>query len=198
MLPAETSIYLLRHGQTQWNVKGRYQGGLDSPLTEKGKQQARDSGRKLARHLNNASRCQIVSSPQGRALHTAELVALELGCDPQCVQTDPRLKEISFGEWEGKTMDEIKREYPDEFVARTNDRWRVAPPQGESYSGVATRLKSWSHDLVVSGHCIVVSHGCTGRILRGLIGDLSLQEISSLDEAHENIYRLSNESCELL
>ena len=102
-------LFVIRHGQTEWNVARRHQGRLDSPLTEKGVQQARDMGQMLKRTL--ASRADVVaySSPQGRALRTAKLALEPLGWS---VAEDERVREISFGE--------VGRSYP------SRDRRRLA------------------------------------------------------------------------
>ncbi len=182
-------IYLLRHGETVWNTEQRLQGHLDSPLTEKGRDQARNNGNRL-RLLIRDEKFRLISSPLGRCRQTAELIGSELGFDADQIELDDRLKELCYGDWEGKTKREIQTKDAVLHQKRITDRWNVAAPGGECYSDVANRLSSWLTELE-DETIIVVSHGCAGRILRGLHGKLDPDEISNLDESHNSIYLLS-------
>jgi broad specificity phosphatase PhoE len=102
------TLYLVRHGETLWNVEGKMQGWNDSPLTEKGIRQAQ----KLGERLKNINFDVIYSSPIGRALKTAELVK---GFKNTPLVLDDGLKEIKLGPWEGKSIQELKEEEPEQF-----------------------------------------------------------------------------------
>lgn len=181
-------IYLLRHGETVWNTEQRLQGQLDSPLTQKGLRQAAKNGEKL-RSLIHGDEIRVISSPLGRTLETAKIIASEIGIDPEEIETDERLKELSYGEWEGLTKADIERIDLNRYKNRINDRWNVAAPGGESYKDVAKRLDSWLKEQKY-GTTIVVSHGCAGRILRSLHAKLDPANISDLSESHEAIFLL--------
>jgi len=183
------NIYLLRHGETVWNTEQRLQGQLDSPLTQKGLRQAAKNGEKL-RSLIQGNEIRVVSSPLGRTLETAKIVASEIGVDPEGIETDERLKELSYGEWEGMTKTDIERNDLSRYKNRINDRWNVPAPGGESYKDVAERLDSWLKEQK-DGTTIVISHGCAGRILRSLHAKLGPANISELSESHEAIFLLT-------
>jgi broad specificity phosphatase PhoE len=180
-------IYLVRHGQTEFNREGRFQGALDSALTPLGVSQARAYGRLLAELCPDAAR--IVSSPQGRARRTAELIAAAGGLDLP-VALDDRLREITVGAWDGRLRADVDREFPG---ARDGDRrydWYFSAPGAESYKSMADRLASWLEDAAkLDGVTIAVSHGVAGRILRGLYSGLSKAELLSLDVPQDAVFR---------
>lgn len=189
-------IYLLRHGETLWNVAGRLQGQSDSPLTWRGIEQARVLGEILLRqpHVNGATA--LVSSPQGRAWQTAAIVAEVLGRDPKSMAFDDRLKELDFGDWTGMTSEEVAVAYPEHWARREADKWHVRPPGGESYADVASRARSWLAEQDDSRARIVVCHGLLGRILRGLYGGLPTEMIFTLDEPQSALFRLNDSRIE--
>src|SRR5579872_108996 len=95
-------ILLLRHGETEWNREGRYQGALDSPLTARGREQAAEIGALLAAYLGNPPPAlSFHTSPQGRAADTAAIVARVAGLEP--ARPEPLLREVSLGSWDGQT-----------------------------------------------------------------------------------------------
>ncbi len=182
-------IFLIRHGETVWNTQQRLQGHKDSELTFNGRKQAHQNGINLRRVLGSAPR--IISSPLGRCRETAEIVATAMEFDVTRIEYDKRVMELSFGRWEGQKLTDIKLNDAVAFQMRQANRWDVAAPGGESYSLVAERLRSWLYD-VEEHSLILVSHGCAGRILRGIYANLEKEEIYSLDEPHDAIYQLGN------
>jgi len=129
----KTTIYMVRHGETPWNVEGRYQGQLDPPLTEKGRQQAQATAGKLAA-LDFAA---IYSSDLARARQTAEALAAQIGLP---VQFDARLREIHQGEWQGVLIGDIRQGWPDEINGWETDPWQHHPPGGESLLQLQARV----------------------------------------------------------
>jgi len=103
-------LFVLRHGQTEWNRAGRHQGQLDSPLTEEGRRQALWQGGILQDLIGERRDVSAFVSPLGRAVQTAELALKEIGLEPS---VDERLKEVHFGQWQGLTSDQIAESYPD-------------------------------------------------------------------------------------
>src|SRR5690349_5479733 len=93
-------LYLVRHGQTEFNVEGRYQGALDSALTELGVSQAKAMGRLLKTLIGDPVGWEMIVSPQGRAVHTARLLCEASGFAVDHA-VEPRIREISLGEWDG-------------------------------------------------------------------------------------------------
>ena len=137
-------IYLIRHGQTDWNAEGRLQGQKDIGLNENGRRQASDNGRRLAEELgDSAVTFDYVASPLGRTRETMERVRAAMGLDPHGYRTDPRLIELSFGDWEGSTIPELQRVMPERVEARARHKWDFIPPgqDAESYEILAHRRR---------------------------------------------------------
>ena len=124
-----TKLLLIRHGQTDWNLEGKYTGQADIPLNETGRAQAHDAAELMRRRPVDA----IFSSDLVRALETAAIVAgkSESGVN---IQTDVRLREINQGVWEGMHFDEIKRRYGAELAAREAQPLDFAAPKGSTYN----------------------------------------------------------------
>ncbi len=183
-------IYLTRHGETQYNRQNRFNGRTDSPLTELGVSEAHRQGRVLSEVLEPDSSLRIVSSPLGRAVHTAEIIRDQIRMTGYEIETDPRLTEISFGEWEGLTMEEIQSRFPGEWDKRHNNMWTYVVPGGESYEMVARRAADWLGEA--HGPMLVVTHGGVERILRGLYGRLPTGEIGHLPEPQDLLFMLSD------
>ena len=189
------TIYLLRHGETEWNRAGRVQGHLDSPLTPRGEAQAQAVGAALD-ELTDRGDVAIVASPLGRTLATARIIGRALGRDGADIATDDRLREISRGEWEGMTFGEIETRDPGELARRRGDRWEHRPPGGESYADAGPRAADWLAGLDslaeanLAGPLIVVSHGGIGRLLRGLYASLPRDEMLALEQPQDAFHLL--------
>lgn len=185
-------IYLLRHGETLWNVEGRLQGQGDSPLTLRGIEQARRNARRLTAICPDYADYQVVASPLARTWQTAAILTETLGMDPRAVSFEPRLMEHGFGAWEGLTLAELADRPDGLWQARDADKWNFVVPGGESYARVAARASAWLAEQYPERRLIVVAHGLIGRVLRGLYAGLSHEEITSLlTEQHTTIYRLT-------
>jgi 2,3-bisphosphoglycerate-dependent phosphoglycerate mutase len=161
------TIYLVRHGETRWNVEGRIQGQLDSDLTERGIEQARAIGRLLSRHVGRDLAFAMESSPSGRALSTARLVAEALGFDPTAIRTTPLLAERHMGDWAGMTLDDVDQVFPAENARRTIDDPAHAPAGGESFDALFARAHAWLGNDRQAPVTIAVTHGLIGRTIRG-------------------------------
>ena len=109
---ATPAIYLFRHGETEWNIEGRRQGHLNSPLTSRGRLQAQNNARCLKQNSSLAEPIIIYSSPIERARETALIMLNELSISTSSIIFDDRLKESSFGDWEGLTDPEVAERYP--------------------------------------------------------------------------------------
>jgi broad specificity phosphatase PhoE len=166
-------LYYCRHGETDWNVEGRLQGQRDIPLNARGRMQARRCGDILrdliARDSANPAQLDYVSSPLGRARETMELLRAGMNLEPGDYRTDARLKEISFGQWEGFTTSELRARWPDDYAKRDADKWDFTPPEAESYATMSLRMRDWYDGLTRDTVC--VAHGGT---LRGLIVQLGI------------------------
>ncbi len=189
-------IYLVRHGETEWNRAGRMQGTQDSPLTEKGQQQTLKMGECLARLLNGAGEIPMLSSPLGRTRQTAANICQAMGRDFQTCQFDDLLREIDLGDWEGLNFAEIDQRFPGERAARDRDKWNYTAHSGESYKLMEDRIRQWFLNwfpgAISTKPLIVISHGGTGRILRGLYTGLGQAETLTLDQPQDVVFRLSD------
>jgi probable phosphoglycerate mutase len=110
-----------------------------------------------------------VSSPLGRARETMELVRTPLGMPGDGYRIEPRLAEISFGDWEGFTIAQLRARDPQRIAAREHDKWHFVPPGGESYETVSSRMREWYRSL--TRDTVAVAHGGTAR---GLIAHLGI------------------------
>ena len=184
-------LYYIRHGETDWNAESRLQGQRDIPINANGRAQARQCG-EILRDLiaREGGAFDFVASPLGRARETMEIVRAALGLDPQAYRTEERLKEISFGEWEGFTLDELRRASPEAVAARERDKWAFMPPAAESYATMSVRVRGWYDSL--TRNTVAVAHGGT---LRGLIVQLGItaaEEAPHLDIAQGVVYAISD------
>jgi probable phosphoglycerate mutase len=185
------TIYLVRHGETEWNREGRLQGRSNSALTKRGLEQAHGIGMLLRQLIGAGDGIPIIASTLERALRTAEAICGPLGRDPASLQTDDLLKEIGFGRWEGMTFAEIATADPGNWRRFEQDRWDFAPPGGESYAMMAERARRWLHDSSAISEKIVVAHGEFGRVLRGLYLGMTPEEMFALDVPQDVVFRLS-------
>lgn len=183
-------MLLVRHGETASNVERRYHGRLDSPLTERGIVQARAIGRRLAT-LPEAGSAEIVASPQPRALRTAELIREHLSNTIARVRLDERLCEISIGDWEGLSHEEIVARAPGVFDGDGRYEWCFGVLGGETYDAFAARIADWLGDTDEDQPLIVVTHGIVARVLRGLYAGLPRPVALSLVIPQDRIFRLS-------
>ncbi len=185
-MPRFPDLYILRHGQTEWNVAGRFQGRMNSPLTKLGKQQAARQNEIASTIAQKPT--QAFVSPQPRALQTAE-IALKGIMTPQ---HDDRLQEISFGDWEGLTRTELAGKITSPFEGNL---WFYDAPNGENFEMICDRVKSFMDDL--DEPTFVVTHGVTSLIMRGIWLGLDKASLSKLPREQGCIYHLSNgvESC---
>lgn len=173
MVARRPTIYYIRHGETDWNVAGRLQGRHDVPLNAQGREQAAHCGGILRDLISRAGRdpsdFDYVSSPLGRARETMELARIPLGLTSDGYHVEADLAEISFGNWEGFTIAQLRARDPQRIAAREHDKWHFVPPGGESYEAVSKRMRDWYENL--SRDTVAVAHGGTAR---GLIAHLGI------------------------
>ena len=189
--PASAVIYLVRHGETQWNVEGRVQGHLDSPLTARGVEQARQAGRTLAALLVDEAPFVLRHSPLGRVRRTTALIRQTIDHRLSAVQVDPGLIEISWGRWEGLTRTEIAARDGELWAWREADRWHHPPPGGESHAMLTARARAWLDTVTGADRLIVVAHGAFGRALRAAYLRLTPAQAATLDEPQDALFRLT-------
>ena len=170
--PGQT-LYLIRHGETDWNAEGRLQGGRDIPLNDRGRAQAREAGQKLAALVPAAASLDYLCSPMGRARETMELLRETLGLPREAYAVDQRLSEITFGSWEGQTWREVRKLDPARANARERHKWAFVPPGGESYAMLRERILPVFAGL--ARDTVVVSHG---GVMRAALNGYGVEEAS--------------------
>jgi broad specificity phosphatase PhoE len=164
--PGATQILVIRHGQSEWNALGRGHGWGDPPLSPLGERQAK---RAVDALRDRGLEPGVTASDLVRARRTAELVAGELDLGP--VSTTPDLREHDIGDWDGKTWDEIERDWPGAkaaWVAEEIDR----PPNGETRADFHARVDRAARAVAAegAGRRLVVAHGGVVRALEHLAG----------------------------
>ncbi len=203
-------LLLVRHGQTAWNVEHRFQGQADIPLNPTGHKQAAA----LAQRLQHEAIQAIITSNLQRAQATAQAIASALKLRPQ---PEPRLRELSFGTWEGLTYGAIQQQAPTTLLAWRKDPLSVPPPEGETLTQMINRVRDIWKELktTYSGQTVVlVAHGGPLRLLlclalevppqhhwRFMIEPASLSELSATDQGTTLIrlndtHHLTNVKCE--
>ena len=167
-------LYFIRHGETDWNAEGRYQGSKDIPLNDIGRGQADLNGKLLVQILDRAGRSPADftwhASPLGRTRETMQRVRSAFTVPLPEVAFDQRLVEVSFGIYEGRLHTELSSSEMAIAGERDAGFWNFRPPSGESYEDVAQRIRSFATDTL-HGPAIIVAHGGILRILRRLIED---------------------------
>lgn len=134
-------LILIRHGQTEWNATGRWQGQADPPLNETGRAQARQTAQELISQKIEV----LISSDLRRARETAEIIGGAIGLP---VELEPRLREINLGDWQGLYSDDIRTRWPDEMRVWIESPLAIRPPNGESIRELADRVVTAITDLV--------------------------------------------------
>ncbi|HVV91910.1 MAG TPA: histidine phosphatase family protein [Hyphomicrobiales bacterium] len=186
-------LYLVRHGETEWNAAGRFQGAQDSPLTRRGRDQAAAIGRLLAARIGAARPITCYVSPLGRARQTADIVAHEI----QVARiAEPRIAEVTLGAWDGMSRYEIEAEYPGALAGATAFDWYFRAPGGERFDAVCARVSAWLRD--VDTPAVAISHGLLGRIVRGLYLGMSVPEMLALPVPQDGVFCLDGGRVEFL
>ena len=162
----QTTIYLVRHGETEWNKQGILQGWLDSPLTEEGKMAALT----LQRKLKDVEFDYVFSSDLGRAIDTAMLIAPSTP-----IQQDARLREIYLGEWQGQRIEHLLQ--TKSYQSYTNEPQHFQPTTQESFASVTERMLQFIEEKCVGGNVLVVSHGVAIMCLLAHIKRLPLKQL---------------------
>lgn len=180
------TIYIVRHGQTEWNVAQRMQGHRDSPLTALGRRQADLHGRTLA---HQGAVDALIASPLGRTRATAALVNEHLAAP---VRYEPVLMERDCGCWSGLTLTEIELAWPQEWQARSVDPYHHRPPEGENLVDMEARV-SGLVDALLGGPertVALVTHGVMSRVLIKRLLALSPAEAVQVRHPNELFYRV--------
>lgn len=187
-------IYLLRHGETEFNRKGRCQGVLNSDLTEKGIKQVKTNGRLLKHELINIDKENIImySSPLGRTVDSTEIILKEIDYRVSKVIYDDNLKEGDLGIWGGKCIKEIKKTHNDIDFSKLS--WYFNSPNGENFKDIETRCEKFVNSLedIKEGNIIIMSHGLLGIVLRSYLLQITKKEAVSQGVPQNGFYLIYN------
>lgn len=163
-------LIIARHAETVFNAAARMQGnGAHTPLTRAGIAQAEAMGTALRNTLGDAPDIDLWVSPSGRTQQTAAIVGEHLGVDFFAWRKDARLLEIDVGDWEGRWYHDIVAELGRPIVDAARGLFTEAAPGGEWFPAIADRLNHWLADLDHSRPALVISHGITASVLRGIL-----------------------------
>ena len=186
-----TVLYLVRHGQSEWNRIGRIQGRSESPLTDLGREQAVALGRMLRTVLPDPG-LDIVASPLARAFETAEIIAGELGRTADEVRADQRINDFDVGVLSGYPgWDAVAADHPELARLRLEDPIRFQPPGGESGADVLARARDFLAEREAVGRdTLVVCHGVINKFIRAAARGIAGGDIIALGEDQEVVYRL--------
>jgi len=161
-------LFIARHGETIFNLAGRLQGDhAHTPLTRTGFAQADEMGKALARQLTGEQpTLDLIASNTDRALQTLSVVAEHVGADWHQARSDARLREIDMGEWGGAWYRDLAGELE---IDETERLFVTVAPGGEDYRDIAKRLEHWLGEQKFDRDAVLISHGMTSRVLRGLL-----------------------------
>ncbi len=179
-----SNIYLLRHGEIPQSSPRRFVGQRDLPLTATGRNQMAA----LAERFADKGLERIVCSPLSRCVESAAILGRSL-LTPE-IHAD--LREISLGQWEGLTVDEVRRLFPGQYELRGHDLTGYAPPEGESFGEVQERTWKTFLDIAAGKNtAAIVAHGGVNRAILCRVLDMPLQHVFRLaqDYACVNILR---------
>jgi broad specificity phosphatase PhoE len=185
-------VYFVRHGQTDWNAESRLQGQADTDINQRGREQADRNGKRLAGLIGDATGWDFVASPLKRTRETMERVRIGMGLPAQGYRTDDRLKEVHFGDWQGKTYMELEAERPGTTAERAADKWNFRPPGdlAESYAMLTARVKPFLDEL--KSETVCVTHGGVIRAIFRLVQNMGEDETAALDIRQDRVLRYRN------
>ena len=180
-------LYIVRHGQTQWNVQKRMQGRMDSPLTELGQAQAIGVGG-LLRALGGVERFWV--SPSGRTTETVHLINSHTHAQIDYMDA---LMERDCGAWSGLTVEEVQSKYAQEWIQREQDPYNFQPPNGESMADMRRRIEEFLEDLLaIDWQSIgLVTHSVMSKVILQHFLDLSDIEATRISHPNDLVYQLS-------
>lgn len=166
-------LYLVRHGQTEWNLEGRMQGNKDSPLTDLGLYQAKQ----LGESLKNVNIDLVYSSSSERTMNTAKIIVGNRKVD---IIPTAQLKEMNFGFWEGMTFEVIKEQYPDLYQCFWNTPHLLSDFPGESFQQLKNRVVGFVNKIIEENEgkdILIVTHGIVLKMLITNFKGLEIKDI---------------------
>ncbi|MGD8416784.1 MAG: histidine phosphatase family protein [Pseudomonadales bacterium] len=179
-------IYVIRHGQTEWNLARRMQGRLDSPLTQEGMEQAHRHGA-LLKTLDRIETMYV--SPSGRTRETAYIINSYVRARVEYVDA---LLERDVGLWSGLTVDELEDAFPQAWRQRSEDPYNHRPPEGESLADMSERVARFVAEVLNGPErgVALVTHQVMSRVILGNLLGLLPEEVARVLHPNEAFYRV--------
>ena len=179
-------IILIRHGETEWNKVRKYQGHMDIELNDWGRQQAGEAAKELA----NLDIDYFASSDLKRARETAEIIA---SFHNNNIKEFKELREMNFGEWEGKGFKEIKNDYPEDFQKWIEDPIKYSPPAGETLKEFQGRVLEGFNTILENGfdRNAIVTHGGVIMVFLATILEMPLINYRKFEVVNTGITRVN-------
>jgi len=186
------TLYIVRHGQTIWNLEGRKQGFSDSPLTLQGIKQAENIADLLRIENLNYDETSIFVSPLFRTQQYAQIL-LEVVPIIKKPCLEPLIKEHAFGAWEGLTQNEVDEQFPGETEKRMQNRWQyIIPGGGESYELISKRVSYFLDKNRTEENMLIICHEMISKVMRGILLGLSEEETLELGHPQDTIYKFKD------
>ena len=185
VLKPGVTLYLVRHGETDWNKDQRYQGQTDIPLNETGRAQAARNGEILKSLMPGIASADFISSPLSRAIETMEILRRSLGLDVKAYRLEPKLLEVHYGHWEGHLASELLRSDPEGVAGKNADVFGWRPRGGESYADLQDRISDWLQ--TVDRDTVAISHGGVSRVARGAVLGLDTSLVPTLEVPQDKV-----------
>lgn len=191
-------VYIVRHGQTDWNVEQRLQGQAEVDMNEVGRAQVSRNASLLVQLIKNPSDFDFVSSPLRRTRETMVRIRSQFGLLAEDYATDPRLMELHFGDWQGFTYAELEQQQLGSTQERRKQKWTFMPPglHAESYEILAARAGQWFSEM--NRPTVCTTHGGIIRTLFHLIGNVPPEEAAELPVPQDRVLRVMNGKLEWL
>lgn len=181
-----TEIIIIRHGETEWNKTGRFQGHSDVPLSAEGRAQAAMLGKNLAvDHVD-----MIYASDLTRAMETAAPLAQRFGLE---VISDPQLRELNFGAWEGRNFNDVNAENPNAMKNFYTDPEQADIPESEPFPEFQRRIAGRVREIVAQERgkrIVIVSHGASIRILLADLLSMPIRSIWHLSQLNTAVNKI--------
>ena len=191
-------IIIVRHGETEWNLKKRKQGHKNSKLTPKGKKQAIKVAKFFNKKKYNLNKFILYSSSLKRVTDYTKIINHNLVNNfnfKKKVKLSNQLKEHKFGHWEGKNDKEIEKLFPKQVKKRKADRWNDVIPGGESYGLLYKRIKKFiQKKMNLKKNYVIFSHDMVSRVFRGYLMNYKPSKIIKSEHKNSSIFIYNNKS----
>ncbi|MEG2290642.1 MAG: histidine phosphatase family protein [Clostridium sp.] len=183
-------LFLIRHGQTDWNLKGKIQGSYDIELNDTGIKQAKELGNKIIGENYKFSK--IYSSSQIRAVRTSEILSETTNIEYITIKG---LEEINLGEWEGLSWTEVQAKYPVEYEEWYINRRYTKPPKGEAYEEMLERVITAIYKIINenSNDVAIVTHSAVIMCLQCYITNTSFDKMTNFKTDNTAIVEIDSE-----